>query len=66
MIILSVQPVDSWFRRFTSLVFYLLPNFGYKIDVRWGHVRISLADYVAWVTDNVSVYKMYVGKHQGK
>ena len=66
MIILCVQQADCWFRCFTSLVFYLFPNFGCKIDERWGHFRIRLADYVAWMTDNVSGYKIYVGKHQGK
>lgn len=66
MIILSVQHGDSWFRCFKSLVFYLLPTFGCKIDVHWGHVRIRLTDYVAWLTDNVSAYKIYVGKHQRK
>jgi hypothetical protein len=46
---------------FASSVFYLLTTFGCKIDVRWGHVRIRLADYEAWMTDNVSAYKIYVG-----
>jgi len=52
MIIFCVQNGDCWFRCFTSLAFYLLPTYGYKVDELWSHVRIRLADYVACMTDN--------------
>lgn len=66
MIILCVKHGEGWFISFTSLVFYLLPTFGCKTDVRWGGVRIRLADCIARMTDNVSAYKIHVAKHQGK
>jgi hypothetical protein len=62
MIILCVQHEGCWLKCVISVVFYLLPTFGCKIDLLWGHVRIRLADYVAWTTDNVSAYKISFGK----
>jgi hypothetical protein len=66
MIILCVQNGDCWFICFTSLALYLLPTYGCKVDERWSHVRIRLTDYVACMTDNVTAYKIYLGKRQRK